>query len=249
MATPACCDPGVIGTNHGNGKVVEIAGAKAYQVGNSDKAVIVATDVFGYTFPNIVEVADTYAKAGLTVIIPDLFNGDWIDADAMTKVQNDAEARGKLFGPWIQKHGGDHFPYALFDNVIKEVASSGKYKSIQLNGYCYGVKLVFHSLAEGNINPLVKSAVVAHPSFAAVSDAEKLAVPILFNCAETDGAFTPELKKQFEEILAKRKNASKFIVYPGVSHGFAVRTDGSKQQVEQQKKSHDKAIEWFNSHA
>jgi len=49
--------------------------------------------------------------------------------------------------------------------------------------------------------------------------------------------------------MEKKNNGSKFIVYPGVSHGFAVRTDGSQVQLEQQKKSHENAIEWFNSHA
>jgi len=249
MSTPACCDPGQISVGTGSGKVVQIAGANSYLVGKSNTLVIFATDVFGYLFPNIVAVAEQYAKAGLTVIIPDLFNGDWLDFEAMAAVRSDPVKRGELFGPWVAKHAGEKFPFALYDSVINESSKSGDYTSIHLIGFCYGAKLVMHSIAQGNVNSLVKSAAVAHPSFLNKDDGEKASVPVLYNCAEIDEAFTPELKKSFEDIMENKKNGSKFILYPGVSHGFAVRPDGSPEQAEQQRKSHENAIEWFKSHA
>jgi dienelactone hydrolase len=48
-----------------------------YEVGKRHpNVVLIATDVFGHTFPNVSANADTIAAAGFRVLIPDLVEGD-----------------------------------------------------------------------------------------------------------------------------------------------------------------------------
>jgi dienelactone hydrolase len=73
---------------------------------------------------------------------------------------------------------------------------------------------------------------VAHPSFIKVpEDIEAIAVPGIFNCAETDFLFSETAKHNSEEILKKKPFRTEFIGYPGTTHGFAVRGDESQPQI------------------
>lgn len=68
------CKKGFAWDGATTGSETTLAGAKAYVTGNNkDAAVLIITDIFGWTLPNIRILADHYAKeADVTVYIPDV---------------------------------------------------------------------------------------------------------------------------------------------------------------------------------
>ena len=90
----------------------------------------------------------------------------------------------------------------------------------------------------------VKAAVVAHPSFLVKEEAEQIKRPILFLCAENDALFVPDLRQAFEKVL-KGNGLGQFIEYPGTTHGFVVRPDGSEEVIQQRDKAVEDAIAFF----
>ena len=69
-----CCLKGFQWDGKPNGKESTLANSKAYVTGsNSDVAVMVIADLFGWTFINERLLSDHYAKeADVTVFMPDL---------------------------------------------------------------------------------------------------------------------------------------------------------------------------------
>ncbi len=90
----------------------------------------------------------------------------------------------------------------------------------------------------------MKGAVVAHPSFLVKEEAKQIKQSILFLCAENDSLFTPELRQEFEKELTSNGFGT-FINYPGTTHGFVVRPDGSEQSNQQSAKAVQDAIQYF----
>ena len=91
---------------------------------------------------------------------------------------------------------------------------------------------------------MVKAGIVAHAAFLVKEDAAKINKPILFICGEHDDLFPPELRKHFQDTLAPT-NLSTFIDYPGTSHGFVTRPDGSEQSQKMSDKAVQDAIQFF----
>jgi carboxymethylenebutenolidase len=103
---------------------------------------------------------------------------------------------------------------------------------------------VVHLISQSQLSPKVKAAVVAHPSFLDKDEAGQIKRPILFQCAQNDDIFKPELREHFQKELAKT-GLAKFIDYPGTAHGFAVRPDGSPKSEEQHVKAMHDAVEYL----
>ena len=85
---------------------------------------------------------------------------------------------------------------------------------------------------------------VAHPSFLVKEDASRIKRPILFECAQTDQIFTPEIRQHFENELTQ-SGLGTFIDYPGTNHGFVIRPDGIPQGERQKDKAIQDAIKFF----
>jgi len=242
MSTPAalcdkCGDPGATDTRRVTGKDVEIAGVQTYLTGDSDKLVLFSTDVFGHIFPNSRALADDIASAGFTVAIPDMFNGGaWTPEDMQTK------GFPGLFAEWFPKHPQNP---DIIIKVAKELQKSGKYKSIQATGYCYGAPHVVHLIAQG----VAKAGVVCHPSRLTIDLADKFNAPILFNCAEKDSMFTPELRSEWTNKLKEKGIPATFLDYPSTEHGFAVRADSSEVAQAQKEKCTQNTIKFLKEHA
>lgn len=68
------CKTGFKWDGKATGKETTLNKAKAYVTGDSkDAAILIVTDIFGYTLPNIRILADHYAKeANATVYVPDM---------------------------------------------------------------------------------------------------------------------------------------------------------------------------------
>lgn len=68
------CKTGFKWNGTATGKESTLNKAKAYVAGDSkDAAILIVTDIFGWTLPNIRILADHYAKeANATVYVPDM---------------------------------------------------------------------------------------------------------------------------------------------------------------------------------
>jgi len=235
-----CCVPGADIGYKGKGEVKKIAGIDCYIVGDSPNAIILSTDVFGYQNEHAQYNADYFAeKGGFTVLIPDLFNGDSCSLKSFTT--NPSESRGYLFGVWFPKHSVQKTVEIIvqFTNQLK---GQGKYTTIQTNGYCYGAP---HTIALTE-SGLAIAAVICHPSCLEKSDTSRIKTPYLFNCAETDQTFTPEIRQHFETELKDRPDV-KFITYPGTEHGFAARGSETEEIRKQRTRALEESVAFFKA--
>ena len=123
MSGPCCTDPGAKQTHAVQGNVESVAGLSTYKTGQGKSAIVIFTDIFGYTFVNTQKVADTFAQAtGATVLVPDFFNNDPMDA-------NDSDLWGKL-PAWLEKHPVAE-ACAASDKFIATI--KGHYETIQVS--------------------------------------------------------------------------------------------------------------------
>ena len=68
----------------------------------------------------------------------------------------------------------------------------------------------------------------AHPSYLTEAHFEKVKLPLLLSCAETDMTFPTPSRTRAVEILTERKIEYYLQVFSGVGHGFAIRGDMTK---------------------
>lgn len=193
---------------------------------NSSRGILYAYDAFGLGLNNNKVFPDVLAdKTGMTVYVPDIFDGDCVGADAI-KMPTTAKATreqgylDKLRGvlqilpmiPWMYRN----YPYA------KRVATVGEWvealreergvESLGGVGYCYGGNIV----AKMDAGQKLSAVVYCHPSILSKGDFEAAQSPSLFLCAEEDAIFSPALKKTAEEVFERRKEEVKaeFHQYP-----------------------------------
>jgi dienelactone hydrolase len=170
------------------------------------------TDVYGHEYINNQLVADEYAKRGYFVVVPDLFNGDAAPANP--------PAGYNLREVWFPKHSP-----AVTEPIVEKAlaAVKNKYspKYIVASGYCFGAKFAIRLLGDSKINV----AGVFHPSFVNIDEVKAIKGPIFIGAAETDQAFTTELRHETESVLAEMKATYQLSLFSGVAHGFAIRGD------------------------
>ena len=122
MDSQHCTDPGAKQTHESQGHVEQIAGVDAYKVGQGKSAIVIFTDIFGFVSPNTRKLADRFAQEiGTTVLIPDYFDGDPVDA-------NKPNYRDSL-PDWLNKHPIND-ACAIADRFISTI--KGHYQSIQV---------------------------------------------------------------------------------------------------------------------
>lgn len=208
-----CCTEGVKHTGTASGEFVKIKDFDAYVSGNNSasKVIIIYPDVFGPQYVNTQLVADSFAKEGYFVVVPDLFKGDAL-------VPN-----GPPLSPeWKERHSiASSVPLAEATNAWVKASPR---EFIGAIGYCYGAPFVIKQLAQGDIT----AGAIAHPSFVDIEDVKKLSPekgPLLISAAETDPIFPPTLRGQTEEVLRDNGVTYHITLSGGVKHGFAVRGD------------------------
>jgi len=120
---PSCCtNPGAKQIHQSQGYEEEVAGVNTYKTGQGKSAIVLFTDIFGYSFVNTRKVADRFAEeTGTTVLIPDYFQGDPIDSTKPNPQD--------LLPDWLKKHPTTEV-CAIADNFISTI--KGHYQSIQV---------------------------------------------------------------------------------------------------------------------
>ncbi|KAG7666361.1 uncharacterized protein J8A68_000106 [[Candida] subhashii] len=193
------------------GKHQELFGVDTYVVGESDKVIVIMTDIYGNRFNNIMLIADEFSRKGYKVLIPDI-------------LLNDAIEYGKFdfstFGEWRTRHTPE-ITAPIVDGFLKQVKHEINPKYLTAIGYCFGAKYTVQQLAEGKY---LDAGALAHPSMVTIEEVQAIAKPILISAAEVDQSFTRELRYQTEEELTKKGNVRFQIdVFQGVTHGYAVK--------------------------
>nr|GMD66825.1 endo-1,3;1,4-beta-D-glucanase-like isoform X2 [Ipomoea batatas] len=196
---------------------------------NSNLAILLVSDIFGYESPNLRKIADKVAANGYYVVVPDFLYGDPYVPDS------------KPIGDWIQGHGTDKG----FEDA-KSVIAALKSKGISLigaAGYCWGAKVVVQLAQSGYI----QAGVLLHPSFVNVDDIKEVNAPIAILGAEIDKMSPPELVKQFEEILSSKPEVESFVkIFPGVCHGWSVRYSVEDEKaVQSAEEAYQDMLNWF----
>jgi len=160
-------------------------------------------------------LADDFASAGFTTVIPDIFHGDPITPEPYS----DREKPFDIMA-WVAKHPPDRVTPVL-EASIQGLRDEYGVKKIGAVGYCFGGRHVIRFLGTGAID----AGFAAHPSL--VEDEEVAAVkgPLSLACAETDQVFGAEKRAKAESLLAKSGVEYQSTVYGGTVHGFAIRCD------------------------
>ena len=124
---PCCVDPGAKQSHTVEGIEETIGGLATYKTGEGKSAIIIFTDIFGYSFINTRKMADTFAQStGTAVLIPDLFEGDSLDPNAS---RSDLLEKLPI---WLPKHPVDKACLTI-DKYISTIKDH--YNSIQANIY------------------------------------------------------------------------------------------------------------------
>ena len=253
IASAASASPG-----EPKGKMETIHGLNTYVAtpanpssDSASKAIIYFYDAFGLKLANNKLIPDKLADAtGLTVYVPDVFNGGGISEESISAAPSTAAdfkaasiltklkvgAAFALAAPFFARNV-PHFKIPTLKTWIDNLKASHNYTRLGGTGFCYGGKFVIALNATGHIDVSVAS----HPSMITKGDMAAIKNPILFNCAEEDPMFTQAYAKEVEKQWAEAggKPVHKFQYYPNTIHGFAVRPNLADKQV---KEAFEKAL-------
>ncbi|XP_047982669.1 endo-1,3;1,4-beta-D-glucanase-like [Salvia hispanica] len=232
MSGAQCCEnPPTLNSGSGNGKIEEFGGLSSYISGpaNSNAAVILISDVFGYEAPNLRKIADKVGAAGFHAVVPDFFHGDPYVPDQ------------KPITEWLKDHGPDQ-GFQNAKPVIEALKSKGITK-IGAVGFCWGAKVV----VELSKHPYIQAAVIIHPSFVSLEDIQGVKVPLSLLACEIDNMCPPEVAKQFEAALNAKPDVDSFVkIFAGCSHGWSVRyKDDDEGAVKSAEEAHKDLLDWF----
>ncbi|KAJ1033087.1 hypothetical protein NDA16_000365 [Ustilago loliicola] len=250
------------------GKIEKIHGIDTYVAtpanpssDSASKAIIYFFDSFGLKLENNKVIPGKIADAtGLTVYVPDMFNGGGITEESISSAPSTA-AELKSSSLFSKLKVGASFalstPFFLRNLPQKKIAplkkwiealkSSHGYARLGGVGYCYGGKLVIALNATDHINVSVAN----HPSFITKGNIAALKNPVLFNCAEEDPVFNAQYARQVKEEWKGKegKPEHKFNHYPNTVHGFAARPNLADKQVKEAfEKAFQEGVDWWKAH-
>ncbi|KAG7192151.1 uncharacterized protein KQ657_002516 [Scheffersomyces spartinae] len=233
-----CCKTGFFRTGNPQGSVKEVFGLASYVVGeefNSDRVLVIITDIFGKDIHNTQLVADELSKNGkYQVYVPEIFGGDPYLIDDSRDLMEWVGGKLPLIGPLIKEY-------------LTKLNAELKPKFIGGVGYCFGAKFVVPQMAKDGF---FSAGAIAHPSFVSEEELGAIVKPLLISACYTDKIFTTELRAKSEEILNKLSEDIdldwRLNLFPKVVHGFAVRGDISNRDVRYAMESTIKdQLEWF----
>jgi hypothetical protein len=118
---PCDVDPGAKQIHQSVGHVEKIAGVNTYKTGRRKSAIVMFTDLFGYTFVNAEKLADAFSQGTqTTVLTPDYINEDPISTTVLGE---------SIIEDWLEKHPPTDACH-IADKFISTI--KGDYESIQV---------------------------------------------------------------------------------------------------------------------
>ena len=265
MTSLACCS-GVVHTGTPTGEETVIEEIPCY-VKKSDKhperAIVIATDVFGYKIPNVRLIADKFSDAlECTVFVPDSLDNHPADPVLFDQVRQleGAPLWSKIyhgifmamrFIPFLWNNSFNK-SCKILKKFIAAIRAQG-YQKIGLQGYCWGGKmglmLVNPAQLDETYTSLIQAACMAHPGGVSFpSDIDAIAVPSALVLAGDDMELNASKQEQLQQ-LASKKNFVAVHLYPQCHHGFAVRgAEDVPLIVQARQDALEKAILLFKAH-
>ncbi|XP_073066114.1 endo-1,3;1,4-beta-D-glucanase-like [Primulina eburnea] len=231
---PKCSEnPPLLNGGSGGGSVLEMGGLQCYVSGPSDSklAIVLASDIYGYTAPNLRKLADKVAASGFYAVVPDFFHGDPFDPTNPNKTKP----------VWMAQHD----PIKAFEDtkpVLEALRGRGT-SAIGVAGFCYGGKVAVELVKCG----IVQAGVLLHPSLVTEDDMKEVNLPLAILGAENDHvSCPPKLVKRFKEILSSKKIPNFAKIFPGVAHGWTLRYNlTDKKAVKAADKAHLDMLNWL----
>ncbi|KAH7129252.1 dienelactone hydrolase [Dactylonectria macrodidyma] len=199
----------------------------------SNKAVLYLTDAFGLPLLQNKLLADSFARAGFTTVMPDIFQGDPAPHD----ITFDAEE-------FLAKHT-TNVTDPVIETTVKYMRERLYFDRIAVTGYCFGGRYAFRFLAEGRGADI---GFAAHPSF--LQDSEVLAIsgPASIAAAEVDSLFEADRRLEVEGLLGQTPHPFQVALYSGTFHGFGTRANISDpEQKFGKEEAFFQAVRWFSA--
>jgi dienelactone hydrolase len=246
------------------GKVETIDNLSTYvavpEGGSKAKTIVFIVDIFGYEFKNVRLLADSYARAGFYVYIPDFHQGDSLPIEFLQSVEPPLKVReqqgtiektkatatvGTTLPPWLLKHR-ESISKPLISSFISFVRAQPGTGKVGAIGFCWGGRYTILA-AHGEVD----AAYACHPSLVAIpGDFEGVSKPLSLALGDHDSLLDADSVGQIQDILAKKTTVPHEIrIYEDQVHGFSLRGDWSS---EKDKKAMDDAekqgIAWFNKY-
>ncbi|KAI5458353.1 Alpha/Beta hydrolase protein [Mariannaea sp. PMI_226] len=234
-----CCFKGFLWKREPIGEERTIGNLHTYITGsNSDVAILLIHDMFGWTFPNTRILADMYAKeVDATVYVPDFFGNEVLSSEII----RDRSRWKELDLPAFEKRNSKE----VREPEIFECAKALRlqYKRVGAAGFCFGGWAVFRLGAHEN---LVDCILTAHPTWLTKDEIEHVNVPTQILAPESDPVFTPELKEFANQVIPRIGVPYDYQYFPKVHHGFAIRGNpDSKDELKAMHRAKDAAVYWF----
>jgi len=236
-------DDGVINNGTTVGETVSLGnetGYVSYPPGHHAKAaVLYLTDIFGNALINNKLLADSIAKAGYLVVMPDLFRGEPVPQDALS----DPTSNYSL--PDWQKRHPMYEIESIIDTTLESIRTTYNASKIGSVGYCFGGKYVARYLAE---RKGIDAGFAAHPSNTQAEEWDAVASPISIAFGDLDQSNTPENRTTIEEIFFDGNKTYQTALFSNAEHGFAVRTNLSvPQKAFAQEGAYFQAVRWLDA--
>jgi len=263
----SCCLSGAVHSGTPKGKVETIGNLPTYVAepdnGDKSKTVVFLVDIFGWEFPNVRLLADSYASKGFYALIPDVHQGDSLPIEFLQSVEPPLKVQeqqglvdktkntatvGTTLPPWLLRHR-EAVTKPLIDDYIEAVRQIRGVKKVGAIGFCWGGRYAI--LAAHGGKGSVDAAYACHPSLVAVpGDFEPVTKPLSLAVGTKDSLLDNATIGKIQDTLATKTEVPHEIrIYEDQVHGFALRSDWSS---EKDKKAMDEAqqqgIEWFGKY-
>ncbi|KAK9809229.1 hypothetical protein WJX72_011712 [[Myrmecia] bisecta] len=237
-----CCDKGYDWAGTPVGTVRKLGGLDTYisqPAKQTDKAILVIGDVWGWELKNARLTADKYAAAGFLAVVPDLLRGKpYAPPSEFGKFDMDS------FGPWVAQHPAPRVNKDI-DQVLAGLTNEYGIKTVSAIGFCWGGQFAAHLAAQEKIN----AAVIPHGSFITDELVESIKKPVLFLCPEKDFVMSAEQRGKIKQILAKKSFDHDVVTYEDMEHGFSLRGNDKDEKVAKAAAdAFDRGLKFFKTH-
>ncbi|KAJ7044082.1 dienelactone hydrolase [Mycena alexandri] len=235
-----------------------------FAAGNGDttRAIVLLTDIFGLPLKNSKILADSFAQhLGCDVWVPDVFAGHPpLTVEQLQGVPERAGVKLGFFGllkviwgvlpsiPGMIRNRASVVDARVI-SFVKKLQETKKYEKIGAIGYCFGGGI---ATRVGATTDLFQSIVLAHPSPPTDAQLRAIKAPTAWSAAEDDMGIKAARMDDITALYAGRKGKADFVeyeikVYKGTAHGFAARPNLEYPEVKEGfEQAFKQAVEWFN---